>query len=64
MLNFNRYPFDSAHDEIIDSLVDDEDEELTSDMPSNISTILLGDEDSFFDDDNQDSTKVNHVLSL
>ncbi|CAF1148639.1 unnamed protein product [Rotaria sordida] len=42
--NSKKYPFDSAHHEIIDSLINDEDDELTSDFLPNISSISLGDD--------------------
>ncbi|CAF1489198.1 unnamed protein product, partial [Rotaria sordida] len=40
--NAKKYPFDSAHHEINDSLINDEDDELTSDFPPNTSSISLG----------------------
>ncbi|CAF4852232.1 unnamed protein product, partial [Rotaria sp. Silwood1] len=40
--NSKKYPFDSAQYEIIDSLINNEDDELTSDFPPNTSSISLG----------------------
>ncbi|CAF3346916.1 unnamed protein product, partial [Rotaria sp. Silwood2] len=57
-----KYPFDSAHHEITDSLIDDEDDELTSDLPECISSISLGGENSI-DDDNQNLAHLNHTSS-
>ncbi|CAF3959013.1 unnamed protein product, partial [Rotaria sp. Silwood1] len=57
------YPFDSTHHQIIDSLINDEDDELTSDFPSNTSSISLGGKRNPSDDDNQDSTQLNDTFS-
>ncbi|CAF4158809.1 unnamed protein product [Rotaria sordida] len=57
-----KYPFDSAHHEIADSLIDDEDDELTSDLPEFISSISLGGENSIADD-NQNLAHLNHTSS-
>ncbi|CAF3738425.1 unnamed protein product [Rotaria sordida] len=62
LLNLHRYPFDSAHHEIADSLIDDEDDELTSDLPEFISSISLGGENSIADD-NQNLAHLNHTSS-
>ena len=61
-LNFYRYPFDSAHHEIIDSLIDDKDEELTSDFGSNAPSVLLSGEDNVSSNNNQDPTQLNYVF--
>ncbi|CAF1430507.1 unnamed protein product [Rotaria sordida] len=57
-----KYPFDSAHHEVTDSLIDDEDDELTSDLPEFISSISLGGENSIADD-NQNLVHLNHTSS-